>query len=223
MSTPASRGLYALFVRLETELKKLEAAVPEEMFRSLQALHGEITDENDDTGILKITRQQDPSRIIYNALIPFLISVLEHFLRESFEILLKYDSLALSKMTELNKKISINEAFALTKDEITLERIISGWYSFQNLQSIQRAFEDAFNISILKTLHRRKKVKNKIPVLLKALENLISTRHGVIHELSLNYQITREEFLELLHLVQAIINVMAEEFEKMLGVKLSAG
>ena len=223
ISTPASRGLYALTTKLTNELRKLEYSVPTEIMETLQWPNGRDTEVVNNVKLLEVLKQQEPSRVIYNALIPFLVAVIEHFFRESFEILLKYDLEALSKITKTNRKVTIYEASALANGETTLERIVSDWYSFQNLQSVQKAFEDAFNINIMKVLHRRKRVKSKLPLLSKALSNLISTRHGVIHHLSLNYQIERDEFLDLLHLVLAIIQTVAQEFEKRLGVELGAG
>ena len=142
-STPASRGIFAAFSRVSEELEALEHALPEEMIRALITPRGEITDDTDVTGVLRFSKQLDPSRVVYNALIPFLVAAIEHFFRESFEILLKYDPSARWIFQEQNRRLSFAEAIAIERGELTIERVASGWYSFQNLDSIQKAFKES--------------------------------------------------------------------------------
>lgn len=222
-STPASRGLFAVLERVTGELEKLKYAIPEELIKKVQASDKVNTNEENMVDTLKFFKRADPSRVIYNGLVPFLIATLEHFLRESFEILLKYDRDALSKISDSNRKISILEATDLTEGRITLEQIISGWYSFQNLQSIQKAFGDTFGIDVMQALRRRKRVRDKLPLLSSALGNLVSARHGVVHHYSLDYELSQEKFLNLIELVETIIYIIAGKFEEKLDVTLSAG
>jgi hypothetical protein len=222
-STPASRGIYGVVSRIFNDLDSLEHALPDEFIKTLTTPAGEITDETDRTGILGFSKRLDPSRVVYNALIPFLVAAIEHFFRESFEILLKYDQSAQKAMEEQNKKLSFSEAAALVRGELTIERIVSGWYSFQNLNSIQKAFKDVLGIDVWKTIRRRKKVRAKIPMLSTSLENLIGARHGVVHRFSLDRNLNREGFLDLVHLVRALLEISAEEFERKLGVTLGPG
>ncbi len=222
-STPASRGIYSVLERLEGELGKLEHALPEEMTKSVITPKGEITNENDVSGILKFTKQFDPTRAVYNALIPFLVAVLENFFRDTFEILLKYDETAQKTIEEHNRKLPYSEAAAIVRGELTLERVASRWFSFQNIDSIQKAFKDIHGIDVWKALRRRKKVRDRLPILMSAFENLIGARHGVIHHFSIDRELDRDGFLDLLHLVRAILEVMGQEVEKKLGVQLGAG
>ena len=222
-STPASRGIYAVLTRLEGELESLEHALPEELTKSLMTPKGVITEENDESGILIFTKQLDPSRVIYNALVPFLVAALEHFFRESFEILLHYNERAQHVLAEQNRKLPFSEAKEIAEGNLTLERVASGWYSFQNLDSIQKAFKDVHSIDVLKSFRKRKKVRDRLPILMDALSNLIGARHGVVHHFSIDRSLDREGYLRLLHLVRAIIDVMSKEVEKVLGVPLGPG
>ena len=90
-STPASRGVHGVLERLKQELDSLEQALPEEIFKSVITSSSEVTDANNDSDLFTFVKQSDPSRVVYNALIPFLVAILENFFRETFEILLKYD------------------------------------------------------------------------------------------------------------------------------------
>lgn len=222
-SSPASRGIYAVISRVTGELDALEHALPQEMIKTLATPRGVITDANDATGVLQFTKQLDPNRVLLNGLVPFLVAAIEHFFRECFEILLKYDSGARSILEEQNRKVSFSEASALVRSELTIERIASGWYSFQNLDSIQKAFKEVFGIDVWKAIRRRKKIGKKMPILSDALANLIGARHGVVHHFTVDRSLDRSEFLALLHLVRSLIETMGEEFERKLGVKLGTG
>jgi len=215
--------MYALLSRLENELDSLEFALPEEKVNSLLTPTGEISPANDTTGILKYSMERDPSRVVYNALVPFLVAALECFFREAFEILLKYDADAQSKLEEKNRKLPFADARAIANGELTLERVVSGWFSFQNVDSIHTAFKEIHNIDVWNTLRRRKKVRDRLPLLIKALQDLIGARHGVVHRFSLDRRLNREGFLDLLESVRAIIGEMSEAIEKKLGIPFGPG
>lgn len=222
-STPVTRGLHALFSRLSAELRSLEAALPEELMKTLQTPAGVVTQDNDEAGLLKNAKQHDPSRVVYNALVPFLVAALEHMFREAFEILLKYDNAAKKELESQNRKLSYAEGVALVNQETTLERIASGWYSFQNLESTQKAFKEILGIDVWKILRRRRRVRAKLPLLSGALQNLIGTRHGVVHHFSLDRQLDREGFLQLLHLVRAILDTFQVEMSHRLRLAIGPG
>jgi hypothetical protein len=222
-STPAGRGIFAVLSRVSEELEALKHALPEEMIRALMTPRGEIPDDTDATGVLRFSKQLDPSRVVYNALVPFLVAAIEHFFLESFEILLKYDVSARGILQEQNRRLSFAEAIPIERDELTIERVASGWYSFQNLDSIQKAFKEVFAIDVWKAIRRRRKIRGKLPLLSTALKNLIGARHGVVHHFSLDRNLDREGFIDLLHLVRALLEIMAKEIERKLGVTLGPG
>jgi hypothetical protein len=222
-STPASRGIYGVVTRLEAELENLKTALPEDGITSLCTPGGLITPAADPTGVLRVVRQFDPSRVVYNGLVPFLVSALEYFFRECFEILLKYDAAALLAVRTQNRKIPFTEVLELSSGRTTLEQIASGWYSFQNFDSIQKAYSEVLGIDVWKILRRRKKIRSKLPMLSAAFQNLIGARHGVVHHFSLDRQLDREGFLGLLGLVQSVVEQMAAGIERKLGIPIGPG
>jgi hypothetical protein len=153
-------------------------------------------------------------------LVPFLVAAIEHLFREIFEILLKYDTAAQSALQVQNRKVAFSEAAALVRGELTLEHLASDWYSFQNLDSIQKAYKEVLGIDIWKAIRRRRKVRKKRPLLSEALASLIGARHGVIHRFSLDKELDRDGFLHLLELVRTLIDVVAREVERKLGVSI---
>jgi hypothetical protein len=222
-STPSSRGIYAALSRVTRELDSLEHVIPPEQFKVLNTPSGPITEATDKISILRIVQQADPSRVIYNALVPFLVAALEHVFRETFEILVKYDLDAQAVLENQNRKLSFADARALTAGTVTLERIASSWYSFQNLDSIQKAFKDVLNIDIWKLIRTRRKVRDKLPMLSDALNKMIGARHGVVHSFLLDRELNREGFLQLLQLVRTIIAVLEAEVSRKLEVRINPG
>ncbi len=222
-STPVSRGIYGVVTELQEELDKLEHALPAEMIQEVFGAGGEIGESSNHIRMLKFAKQLDPVRIVYNALVPFLVAVIEHFFRECFEIMLKYNPLALKKLEEQNRKLSFSEAVAINRSELTIEHVASGWYSFQNLESIQKAYKDVLDIDIWKLLHSRRRVLNKSCMIDEALKDLIGTRHGVIHHFILNRDLDRNGFLYLINFVKTVLEVVSEEIERKLDIKLDSG
>ena len=222
-STAASRGIYALMTRLLGELKSLEYALPEEKSKGLMTDNGFVPYKKDDTGVLALTKQLDPSRVVYNALVPFLVAALEHLFRGTFEILLKYHDEAQIILDGQNRKVSYAEAHQIADGTLPIERVVSNWYSFQNVDSIHKAFREIHSIDIWKMLRRRKKVRDRLPVLISALQNLIGARHGVVHHFSIDRSLDREGYISLIHLTHAIIDVFKSEIERKLSVQLGPG
>lgn len=222
-SSPASRGIYGVLARVQSELRNLQSALPKEEIGALATPKGVITPANDETGILKIVKQADPARVLYNALIPFLVACLEHFFRDSFEILLRYDRAALKRLEGQNKRITLAEVLDIRRGDLALERVVSDWYSFQNIESIHKAFDEVLGINVWKFLRRRKRLRNRLPVMRSFLDGLISSRHGVIHHFELDRNLDRATFLTLLEGTGTLIQLAADEIERRLGVPIGPG
>jgi hypothetical protein len=219
-STPPSRGVSGRLSRVLEELRSLEEVLPEESVRSIGTPQGDITDENDKMGILKFTKQFDSSRVLYNALVPFLVAAIEHIFRDTFEILVKYDKAAQAVLESQSRKVSFADTAALARGELALERIASDGYSFQNLDSIQKAYKEVLSIDIWKAIRRRRKVRMKRPMLSEALKDLIGARHRVVHKIVIDRQLDRDSFLHLLELVPTLIDVVGHEVERKLQVPI---
>lgn len=219
-STPPSRGISWTLSKVLQELRSLEHVLPLESITALGTPSGDITAANDKTGLLRFTKQFDPSRVLYNALLPFLVAAIEHIFKETFEILVKYDSSAQSLLESLSRKVTFKDAAALARGEISLERIASDAYSFQSLDSIQKAYRDVLSIDIWRAIRRRRKIRKKRPILSEALERLIGSRHGVVHEFALDRQLDRDDFLHLIDLVRTLVDIVAHEAQHKLGVPI---
>lgn len=96
----------------------------------------------------------------------------------------------------------------------TIEDVVADWYSFQNIASIHNAFSDWFGIDVWKLLRQRKKIGKRIPVLERRLDQLIKFRHSVIHGLSIDVEMRKQQIQEVLDLASAVIDVFVEHLEK---------
>ena len=99
----------------------------------------------------------DPSRAMYNAMVPFAVAAVEHFFSKSFKILLYYDNKAQKSLEEQSRKVDMQDVLEISSGTKTIEDVIADWYSFQNIQSISAAYKDWFGIDLWKILRQKKK------------------------------------------------------------------
>ena len=77
------------------------------------------------------------------------------------------------------------DVISIAERQMSVEDVIVGWYSFQNLDSIQRAFSEWFGIDFWAILRRRRRVGRRVVVLATEFKKMIEARHGVIHRFTL--------------------------------------
>jgi len=229
-STPSSRGVYATFFRLDGDLHLLESAIPDAQIEKIHSASAGMIDVKDTTGLdektkkfVEFSKLFDPSRIVYNALVPFLVAVIEHFFRECFEIVLKYDTRAMDRVLKKDSRVLLREAVAIQKGELSVERVVSNAYSFQNVDSIRKAYSEVLNIEVLKALRGRRRIGNKLPLMESFLRDLISTRHRVIHHLEVYKALDRKGFLALIEGTRTLLTLSVKQIERALGVELGPG
>ncbi len=104
----------------------------------------------------------DPARVLYDALVPFLVASLENSFGECFKIMRRYDKRARAKIPQQTRKVDITDLLAVNKGERRVEDVIAEWHSFQNIDSIQRAFSDWFGIHFWKIMRTEAKVAAKL-------------------------------------------------------------
>lgn len=167
-----------------------------------------------DNMIGKLIKSKDPSIVLYNGLIPFLVSVIEYFFGETFVNFITYDSSARKLIVDEKVKIGVKEVVKIQNKETSLERIISETYNFQNLDSINKAFNKYLNIDVYAVLSKRKKVNGKIFRVLTKLEKLIESRHKIIHDLEFNLDLTKEDYITYVKTVEMTIELTIDELKK---------
>ncbi len=201
-STPLSRGLSRIYVHILQTMYKMEISIPDNYLK--------LKDDNIETDktMLKFMKEQDPARIIYNGLVPFLVSMFEYFFSETFQVLIKYDEFALKKKEEFNLKVNFQTLLELDRKERTIENIISMNYTFQNLDQLNKAYKEWLNIDVRKILYKKKKIGSSIKYLENRISDIIQYRHGIVHHFILDYSLDKKDFLNLLQTIKHCI----EEF-----------
>ena len=145
---------------------------------------------------LWIVNEHHPVSIGMNISIPFLISVFEEYFRSTFIVLLKWSD----NKKEILKSLRINtEDLADVSSGISsIEKIASRNISFQNISSINSAFDKISKeikfIHLLKSKDPEKKYFEKI-------NKLIEFRHQIIHNNSTNPFYDIKEFKNDLNLI----------------------
>ena len=118
----------------------------------------------------------NPISIGINISIPFLISIFEEYFRSTYIVLLKWSG----KKKDILKRLKINtEDLADVANGIhSVEKLVCRYMSFQNLNSINEAFDkiskDINFIHLLKSTNPEKDYFNRV-------DRLIKFRHRIIH------------------------------------------
>jgi hypothetical protein len=205
--TPASRGLYLAYETVQDHLKAVRYALPGET-EGLSRLEGtELAD----------LAQVDPARVLYNALVPFALASLEGFFSRAFVILVTYDASAQAYLAKQSRKIDFEDAAAIARRETSLEAIVAGWYSFQNLPSLQKAYSEWLGLDVRGVLATAKLRRKEVRNLDEAFAALIAFRHRVIHSFELDFRLRREPVLKILEDAQSIIDAFVEHLEQAHG------
>lgn len=163
---------------------------------------------------------KDPSIILYNSLMPFLVSVLEYFYGQCFVQFIKYEENCKTLLIDEKIKIGVSDVVKIINKETSLEQIIMETYNFQNLESINRAYKKYISIDIFSILSKKKKINNKVFRILAKLQEILEARHKFVHELDINYNLTKNDYLNYVTTVENVIKLTVDSFKsKNLNVK----
>jgi hypothetical protein len=106
------------------------------------------------------------------------------------------------------------DVLAIEGGSKNIEDVVADWYSFQNIASIHTAFSDWFGIDFWKLLRRRRKIGRHVASLESHLNQLIQFRHGIVHRLSINFELGKPQIEEVLDVALAIINIFVDHLER---------
>jgi len=207
-----ARGIYLAYELVKHNIRAVRFVLPEP-HKGLQELVGSK---------LESLATLDPTRVLYNALVPFAVAALEHFFSQTFKILLRYDSSARRRLEKQTRKVELADVVAIEANTRTIEDVVADWYSFQNIASIHNAFSEWFGIDFWKLLRQRKRIGKRISFLENRLEQLIKFRHSVVHGLFIDVEMGKQEIQEVLDLALAVIDVFVDHLEKNRGTPIRA-
>jgi len=156
---------------------------------------------------------KDPSIVLYNALMPFLVSVLEYFYGQCFANFIKYDETAKALLIEEKVKIGVADVVSIFQKENSLEQIITQSYNFQNIDSINKAYKKYISVDVLSILSKKKKVNGKVFRVLTKVQEILDARHRFVHELDINYALTKKMYLGYVLAIENTIKLTVEAFK----------
>lgn len=195
-STPISRGISTIYNHIKQEIRAVKFALPETSLKQMQPVDNKIDD------FIEYTQSLDPSRVIYNGLVPFAVSMFEYFFSQVFQVLIKYDVLALKKRQVHKQKLDFETLLEVEKKELTIENIIARNYTFQNLNQLNKAYKDWLDIDVRKIMYKKKKIGNSMTFLENRISEIIEYRHGIIHHFAIDRSLTKEGYLHILEAIE---------------------
>lgn len=213
-STPISRGISSVYQEVDQKLSAVKYALPD------PEIDQPMTTDPLVAEFITFTNTFDPSRVIYNGLVPFAVSMFEYFFSRTFQILIAYDSGALEKRSNYQSKVDFEDLREVATGNLTIEEVIASKYSFQNLNQINKAYKDWLGIDVRKILYRKRKIGNSINYLENRISQVIEYRHGVVHKFQIDRSLTKERFLEVLAAVEKAIEEFIEYLQKLYSFKI---
>jgi hypothetical protein len=209
-STPISRGVSAIFQHVNQALQAVKYSLPDsQVSRPLV----EPTDKKM-RDFVEFTQSLDPTRVIYNGLVPFAVSMFEYFFSRVFRVLIAYDPYALGKRASHNLRVEFGTLLQVGNGERTVEDVIADAYTFQNLGQLNKAYRDWLNIDVRAILFKKKRIGNRVAFLENRLEEIIQYRHGVVHHFALDRSLTKDGYIAILDAVEASIIEFLDFLEK---------
>ncbi len=208
-STPISRGLTRVYLHVQEQIAAVKHALPEPSF-SHPALPGGKTD-----ALADFTITLDPSRVIYNGLVPFAVAMFEYFFSQAFQVLIAYDKVALEKRSSHKAKVEFSAMVDLDSKRRSIENIIAEAYTFQNLDQLNKAYRDWLDIDVRKVLLKKNRIGKTIHFLEKKIGEIIEYRHGIVHHFVIDRSLTRDAYVHILDAVSMAI----EEFVSHVEIK----
>ena len=203
------RGLYLLLMHVRLNISFVMASLPDG--------HKTVVPPKTKKQklIVDYLETSHPTRVLYNALVPFAVASLEHFFGQSFRILLKYDQEARKKIQKLTtKKIEFSELLEVQAGTKSIEDIIANWYSFQSVAAIHTAFSEWFSIDFWKIIRQNKRVGGDIIFLEKKLTEMIEFRHDIVHRYDIDRGLDKSQIDALLRTCHTLIDSFVEHIEK---------
>ncbi len=213
-STPISRGISGIYQHIHHQISAVKYALPN------ASINPETVADKKNNYITDYIKSMDPSRVIYNGLVPFVVSMFEYFFSEAFQILITYDRKAIDKKNSHKQKVEFSTLIGVGNKERSVESVIAENYTFQNLNKLNKAYKDWLDIDVRKILYKKRKIGNSITFLENRISEIIQYRHGVVHHFAIDQSLTKDLYLGMLQAVEKSIEEFVCFIEKKYKIKI---
>ena len=161
-STPISRGVSAIFQRVDQDLRAVKVALPNSV---MPWTPSDPVDAKMRDFFEFFTQSCGPARVIYNGLVPFAVSMFEYFFSRVFRVLIAYDPYALAKRDSHNLRVDFPMLLQVSGGGRTVEDVIAETYTFQNLDQLNKAYREWLNIDVRRLMYKKKRFGRKVSFL----------------------------------------------------------
>lgn len=213
-STPISRGVTAIYQHVKIKISAVKFALPDPSIKHRPPVEGKIND------FIEFTKSLDPSRVIYNGLVPFAVSMFEYFFSQIFQVLITYDQFALNKRDTHKLKVDFSTLLEVGNKYRTIESVIAESYTFQNLDRLNKAYKDWLDIDVRKILYKKRKIGSSITFLENRISEIIQHRHGVVHHFEIDSSLTKDGYIHILEAIEKSLVEFISFLEKKYGMKI---
>lgn len=213
-STPISRGVSKIYLHIKQEMEAVKFALPEASIKIPESPVGKIDN------LIELTKSVDPSRVIYNGLVPFAVSMFEYFFAQTFQVLIAYDVFALKKRESYNAKFEFSDVLDLHNNDRTIESLIAQPYTFQNLNQLNKAYKDWLKIDVRNILYKRKRIGKSVKLLENRISEIIQYRHGIVHRFQIDRKLTRADYISILDAISIAMTEFTSFLEKKYHFKI---
>ncbi len=213
-STPVSRGISSIYQHINQQISSVKYALPPPTINHTQKSGGKLDD------FTEFTNSLDPSRIIYNGLVPFAVAMFEYFFSQAFQVLIAYDKQALEKRENHKAKIDFSTVLNVQRKNQSIESIIAESYTFQNLDQLNKAYKEWLDIDVRKILFKKKRIGQSITFLENRISEIIQYRHGIVHHFAIDRSLTKEAYTHILDAVSLAIEEFIIHIENKYNMKI---
>ncbi len=144
----------------------------------------------------------------------------EYFFSQAFQVLIKYDTIALEKRSSHKQKLDFETLLEIESKEATVENVIARNYTFQNLNQLNKAYKDWLNIDVRNILYKKKKIGRSVTFLENRISEIIQYRHGIVHRFAIDRSLTREGYIHILDAIEKGIGEFISFVEKKFKFKV---
>ncbi|MGY2169067.1 hypothetical protein [Pseudomonas gingeri] len=207
-SSPISRGMSGIYQHVSQQILSVKYAIPAPSVTPLKKT-GHKFDE-----FAEFANSMDPSRIVYNGLVPFAVAMFEYFFSQAFQVLIAYDKQALEKRETHKAKIDFATVLNVQKGKQSIENIIAESYTFQNLEQLNKAYKEWLNIDVRNIFFKKKRIGQSITFLENRISEIIQYRHGIVHHFAIDRSLTKEAYIHILDAISLAIEEFISHVEK---------
>lgn len=207
--TASERGLILMKENIEDKISKLKLSLEHTPENLLKLDFEKVADKT----FFDFMKSMEPSLVVYNAMFPFLVSLIEFMFKETFIVMIKYDDKARKEIEKTNLKVQLVDVLKVNSGEILIEDLIAHSFTFQNLGHVNKAYKTYLNIDIANVFSKKRKIGNNFFRVYQQIEEIIEIRHSIIHHFGFYEHLGKSKFINSLKTVEVALDMFLEFLE----------